>query len=102
MAFDNTNRGILSKNQNKTADNHPEYSGSINVDGTDYWLSAWIKESSKDGRSSLACRLSLKTVQKPSLKQSRKMTFLPMTYRSDLRRESKAAGDLWSVHPKFL
>ena len=50
MAFDNTNRGILSKNQNKTADNHPEYSGSLNVDGTDYWLSAWIKESSKDGK----------------------------------------------------
>jgi hypothetical protein len=50
MSFDSTNRGILSKNLNKTADNHPEYSGSLNVDGTDYWLSAWIKESSKDGK----------------------------------------------------
>jgi hypothetical protein len=50
MEYDNTNRGILSKNQNKTADNHPEYSGSLNVDGTDYWLSAWIKESKKDGK----------------------------------------------------
>jgi hypothetical protein len=50
MQYDNTNRGILSKNLNKTEDKHPEYSGSLNVDGTDYWLSAWIKESSKDGK----------------------------------------------------
>ena len=47
MEYDNTNRGMLMKNLNKTADNHPDYSGSINVDGTDYWLSAWIKESKK-------------------------------------------------------
>lgn len=47
MEYDNTNRGMLMKNLNKTADNHPDYSGSINVDGMDYWLSAWIKESKK-------------------------------------------------------
>jgi len=47
--FDNTNRGILSRNKNKTEDKHPEFSGSLNVDGTDFWLSAWVKESSKDG-----------------------------------------------------
>ena len=49
MQYDNTNRGILGKNLNKTADNHPDYSGSINIDGTDYWLSGWLKESKKDG-----------------------------------------------------
>ena len=48
--FDNTNRGVLFNNkEKKTQDSHPDYSGSINVNGTDYWLSAWLKES-KDGK----------------------------------------------------
>lgn len=47
MEYDNTNRGMLMKNLNKTADNHPDYSGSINVNGVDHWLSGWIKESKK-------------------------------------------------------
>jgi hypothetical protein len=68
--FDNTNRGILSKNMNKTADNHPEYSGSINVDGTDYWLSAWIKESSKDGKKFFS--LSVKPKDAPKSKAKAK------------------------------
>jgi hypothetical protein len=69
MAFDNNNRGILSKNQNKTADNHPEYSGSINVDGTDYWLSAWIKESSKDGKKFFSLSVKPKDTAKAKPKQ---------------------------------
>lgn len=44
MAYDNTNSGLLAKNQRKEQDNHPDYTGSINVDGQDYWLSAWVKE----------------------------------------------------------
>ena len=66
MSFDTTNRGILSKNLNKTADNHPEYSGSINVGGIDYWLSAWIKESSKDGKKFFS--LSVKPKDAPKAK----------------------------------
>ena len=66
--FDNTNRGILSKNLNKTADNHPEYSGSLNVDGTDYWLSAWIKESSKDGKKFFSLSVKQKEKQNPHAK----------------------------------
>ncbi len=45
MQYDNTNRGMLSKNKNKTADNHPDLSGSINVNGQEFWLSGWTKES---------------------------------------------------------
>lgn len=43
--YDNTNRGVLFKNSRKQTENHPDYTGSINIDGTEYWLSAWIKES---------------------------------------------------------
>lgn len=69
--FDNTNRGILSKNLNKTSEKHPEYSGSINVDGVDYWLSAWIKESNKDGKKffSLSVKPKDSIKQKPKAKQ---------------------------------
>ncbi len=42
--YDNTNKGALFKNQKKESDNHPDYNGSINIDGVEYWQSAWIKE----------------------------------------------------------
>jgi hypothetical protein len=46
--FDKTNTGILSRNERREKDTHPEYTGQINVGGVDYWLSAWVKER-KDG-----------------------------------------------------
>ena len=49
MEYDTTNRGSLFKNDRKDDAKFPDYKGSINVDGTDYWLSAWIKVS-KDGQ----------------------------------------------------
>lgn len=70
MQFDNTNRGTLGKNANKTADNHPDYSGSINVDGTDFWLSGWIKES-RDGKKFFSLSVKPKESKKPAPKQQR-------------------------------
>jgi hypothetical protein len=43
MAYDNTNSGLLAKNKRKEKDTHPDYSGSVNVDGVEYWLSGWLK-----------------------------------------------------------
>jgi tRNA G10 N-methylase Trm11 len=39
--------GTLGKNDRKTKDTHPDYSGSCVVDGTAYWISGWIKESAR-------------------------------------------------------
>lgn len=44
--YDNTNRGVLFKGK-KEQDSHPDYEGSINVGGKEYWLNAWLKTSSK-------------------------------------------------------
>jgi hypothetical protein len=47
--YDNTNSGALFRNKEKD-ETHPtwaDYRGTINVDGTEYWLSAWLKTSSK-------------------------------------------------------
>ena len=50
MTYDNTNRGVLFRNDKRETDNHPEYTGKIDVNGTEYRLAAWVKESSKDGK----------------------------------------------------
>ena len=43
--YDNTNRGTLFRDENRRNDRSPEYTGTINIAGKDYKLSAWIKES---------------------------------------------------------
>lgn len=47
MSYDNTNTGAIFKNEKK-ADNHPDYRGTINVDGVDKEIALWVK-TSKDG-----------------------------------------------------
>jgi hypothetical protein len=49
MAFDKTNTGIISKNERKEKDTHPDIRGEIDVDGVAYWLDGWRKER-KDGK----------------------------------------------------
>ena len=42
--YDNNCRGVLFKNDRKAeGDKKPEYTGSLNVDGVDFFLDAWLK-----------------------------------------------------------
>ena len=45
--YDDTNRGALFKNAKKDSERHPDYKGSLNVNGIDFWVSSWLKTSSK-------------------------------------------------------
>jgi hypothetical protein len=38
------NTGSLKANKNKTKDTQPGYKGSANIDGVDFWISAWLNE----------------------------------------------------------
>jgi len=50
MAFQQKpNTGVLFKNSKADKENSPAYRGDINVDGTDYWIAAWLKDT-KDGK----------------------------------------------------
>jgi hypothetical protein len=46
------NRGVLFRNKDKdpAKENDRDYQGSVNVEGVDYWISGWIKESDKAGK----------------------------------------------------
>lgn len=45
--YDDTNRGVLFKNDRKQKDTHPDYQGKINVEGKEFKLAAWLREGKK-------------------------------------------------------
>ena len=45
MQYDDSNKGVLFREKDKKSDSHPDFKGSINVGGNDYWLSGWVNES---------------------------------------------------------
>lgn len=68
--YDNTNRGFLFRDEKRTNERAPEYTGTINIMGKEYKLSAWIKES-KAGKKYVSLSvaspaLTPKKVEKPA------------------------------------
>lgn len=49
MERNNENQGALFKADKQGNERRPDYRGPLNVNGTDYWISAWLK-SSKAGQ----------------------------------------------------
>ena len=44
MAYDNNRTGALFKNDKKESEKHPDYKGSCEIDGVEYWVSYWLNE----------------------------------------------------------
>ena len=62
MEYDNTNRGALFRNDDKDQndDKDRDYSGTLDVEGNEYWISGWVR-TSKNGKKYLS--LSVKPKQ---------------------------------------
>lgn len=58
------NNGYIAVNFRKEKDTHPDYSGVINVAGTEYWLSGWKREKvGDDGKARKYLSLAVKPKQ---------------------------------------
>ena len=51
MSYDNTNRGQIWKNDKKLTESHPDFKGSINVEGVEYWVSGWKRKEGANPKS---------------------------------------------------
>ena len=61
--FNDTNRGVLFREERKDKEGDRDYSGSLDVDGRQFWLSGWLKTSKKDGKKFLSISIKPKDVQ---------------------------------------
>ena len=48
--FDSTNTGHLSRNDRKEKDTHPDFKGFCDIEGVEYWISAWTKEAGPNAK----------------------------------------------------
>jgi len=74
MDYDNnTNKGALFRNDDKDPndDKDRDYSGSIDIEGTEYWLSGWVRTSKKSGRKFLSLSVKPKQDKPPASKKPR-------------------------------
>jgi uncharacterized protein (DUF736 family) len=76
MAYDNTNSGAIFRNEKKQTESHPDYTGSINVNGVDMWVSGWLKTSEKTGKKFMSLSVKDKVEKAPQMpvKQAAKPT----------------------------
>lgn len=49
MSYDKTNSGTIATNTRKTQENHPDITGSLDVNGVAHWINGWKKTNKADG-----------------------------------------------------
>ena len=49
MSYNNDMTGIISKNERKTEDKHPDIKGQCEINGVQYWVDGWAKTRNSDG-----------------------------------------------------
>jgi hypothetical protein len=73
MEYDNTNRGVMFKNDRKEKETHPDLKGSINIDGKEFWLSGWSRVTGK-GDKMLSLSVTPKEAQGKAMPAQAKQT----------------------------
>jgi|DEB0MinimDraft_3_1074331.scaffolds.fasta_scaffold457691_1 hypothetical protein len=67
--YDNTNRMVIWENDKKETPQHPDFKGSINVEGVDYWVSGWRRGKDDPANRPLATfKIDRKDAAKPAPK----------------------------------
>ena len=74
MTIDNRNRGAIWKNDDKELDTHPDFRGSLDVEGVAYWVSAWKR---KEGANPKAPALSF-SIRKKEEREEPPVPALPL------------------------
>lgn len=84
MAYEiKPNTGSLFQNKEKRSENFPDYSGSLNIDGRDWWISGW-KRASKDGKTFLSLSIKPKDGTASRPEPEREFKGVPSAPRVDL------------------
>ena len=70
--YDNRNRGALFRNDDKDPndDRDRDYNGTLDVQGTEYWISGWVR-TSKNGKKYLSLSIKPKQDKPPATNKSR-------------------------------
>ena len=67
MGYDNNNKGALFKNDKKESDTHPDYRGTAEIEGIEYWVSSWINTAKSSGKTYMSLAFTRKNEEiKPS------------------------------------
>lgn len=68
MEYDNTNTGLLSRNERKTEVTHADHRGTLNVEGVEYWIDGYVKERKDGSGKFFSLRVKRKEAAKASVK----------------------------------
>ena len=63
MGYDNEMKGVLFMNDNKTTESHPDYRGSCEIEGIEYWISSWVNEAKQTGAMYQSLKFQIKEEQ---------------------------------------
>jgi hypothetical protein len=85
--FDNTNSGVMFQNDKEGNEKRPDWRGSLNVGGVEYWISCWDRETGR------GLARSLKIEAKDAGRTAKKEEKAPPPKPTAQSGQSKAAGD---------
>ena len=71
--YDNNLTGIISRNETKADEKHPDIKGQCEINGVQYWIDGWARTRKSDGGKFYSLKFKpkdAKTAQKPAQKPS--------------------------------